>query len=191
MCVPDEIFMNEYFWQTKDIRLRPLQEDDVTKFLLADRESESKRVLNYKIGLPRSLEIQKEQLPINFKNAPDRLDFAVETLEGEFAGYVAIDQINEQRGTFSTVTFIFSEYRRRGYAQQSKLLMLNYMFNERRFQKYNTDCAETNEAIISHLKKIGCKEEGRRRRNIFTNGRYYDELLFGMTREEFQEHHGV
>jgi hypothetical protein len=30
-------------------------------------------------------------------------------------------------------------------------------------------------------------EEGKRRRQIFFNGRYYDEILFGLTREEFDE----
>ena len=28
-------------------------------------------------------------------------------------------------------------------------------------------------------------EEGRRRRHIFFNGQYHDEILFGITREEF------
>ena len=141
--------------------------------------------MNFTVGLPRSLETQRERLPINFKNAPDRLDFAVETTGCDFVGIVAISDINEQGGTFSTVTFIFQEFRRQGYAEQAKDLMLGYMFGERRFQKYNTGCMETNEAIITHLRNIGCREEGRRRRNLYTNGRYYDQLLFGMTAEEY------
>jgi RimJ/RimL family protein N-acetyltransferase len=60
------------------------------------------------------------------------------------------------------------------------------MFDERRFEKYNTDCVEFNEAIIGHLKKLGCIEEGRRRRRIFTSGRYYDQVLFGLTRDEWR-----
>jgi RimJ/RimL family protein N-acetyltransferase len=34
---------------------------------------------------------------------------------------------------------------------------------------------------------VGFFEEGRRRRQLFMNGEYDDELLFGMTREEFDE----
>ena len=107
-------------------------------------------------------------------------------LEGEFVGFAAIDQIEEQSGNFSTVTFVLEAFRRKGYAEDVKHLMLSYMFDERRFEKYNTDCIESNEAIISHLKKLGCVEEGRRRRRIFTNGQYHDEVLFGLTRDEWK-----
>ena len=33
-------------------------------------------------------------------------------------------------------------------------------------------------------------EEGRRRRQMFFNGQYHDEILFGMTREEFDATEG-
>ncbi len=71
--------------------------------------------------------------------------------------------------------------------EEAKRIVLRYAFNELRFQKYNLRCIETNEAIIEHAKKIGCREEGRIRRNIYTNGRYYDECVFGLTIEEFNE----
>ena len=178
--------MSDYFWELGNTRLRPLRENDVERYLSADLDSEAKRSLNYAVGLPRSLESQAESLPVNFKNAPARLDFAVETSSGEFVGSVAISDINEQSGTFSTVSFILKDYRRSGHAERAKDLMLRYMFGERRFQKYNTVCMESNTAIIAHLKKLGCKEEGRRRRTIYTNGRFYDQLLFGLTKEEWE-----
>jgi RimJ/RimL family protein N-acetyltransferase len=34
-------------------------------------------------------------------------------------------------------------------------------------------------------KKLGFQEEGRRRRQVFFNGEFHDDVLFGMTREEF------
>jgi RimJ/RimL family protein N-acetyltransferase len=178
--------MATYFWQRRDTRLRPLTDQDVDLYLSADLDSEAKRSLNYAIGLPRSKQSQATSLPISFKNGPRRLDFAVEALDGTFVGFTAIDSIEEQSGNFSTVTFILEPYRREGHAENAKHLMLSYMFDERRFEKYNTECIETNEAVIGHLKKLGCIEEGRRRRRIFTNGRYYDQILFGLTKEEWR-----
>lgn len=177
--------MATYFWERNNTRLRPLTEDDVDDYLSADLDSEAKRVLNGEIGLPRSRASQAETLSANFKNAPSRLDFAIETLDKQFVGFCAIDQINEQSGNFSTVSFVLEPYRRNKHAEDAKYLMLTYMFDERRFEKYNTDCSEANEAIIEHFRKLGCVEEGRRRRKIYTNGRYYDELLFGLTKEEW------
>ena len=49
----------------------------------------------------------------------------------------------------------------------------------------NSACLHTNEASIRLHKKLGFLEEGRRRRQVFFNGEYHDEILFGMTREEF------
>ena len=179
-----------YFWELGDTRLRPLREDDLEDYLAADRDSEGKRVLNGVVGLPRSSSSQAKMLPVEFKNAPERLDFAIETADEVFVGFCAIDQIDEQSGNFSTVTYVAESFRRKGHAERAKHLMLGYMFDERRFEKYNTDCVETNEAMLAHLKKLGCIEEGRRRRRTYSNGRYYDELLFGMTREEWNQRSG-
>lgn len=178
--------MASYFWERGETRLRPLRDNDVDAYLSADLDSDGKRALNLSIGLPRSRESQLETLPVRFKNAPQRLDFAIETPAWELVGFCAIDQIEEQSGNFSTMTFVLEQHRRRGHADNAKHLMLSYMFDERRFEKYNTRCVETNAAIIAHLKKLGCVEEGRCRRRIFTNGRYYDEILFGLTRDEWR-----
>ena len=43
-------------------------------------------------------------------------------------------------------------------------------------------CYETH----SMMKKVGCREEGRRRQVVYTDGSYWDEILFGMTRDEFE-----
>ena len=45
----------------------------------------------------------------------------------------------------------------------------------------------TNEPMIRQAARLGCREEGRIRRQIYTAGSYHAELIFGMTREEFDE----
>lgn len=39
--------------------------------------------------------------------------------------------------------------------------------------------------MIAHALRLGCQPEGRIRRHNYTGGRNYDDLLFGLTREEF------
>jgi len=63
--------------------------------------------------------------------------------------------------------------------------LLRYGFWEQRFQKCNSACADSNDASIRLHQKLGFVEEGRRRRQLFFNGRYHDDILFGMTRQEF------
>ena len=67
------------------------------------------------------------------------------------------------------------------------LLALRYMFHERRYQKCNLGVYAFNERALGLYRRLGFQEEGRLRRNYFTNGEYHDEILLGMTREEFDE----
>jgi RimJ/RimL family protein N-acetyltransferase len=68
-------------------------------------------------------------------------------------------------------------------------ILLRYGFRERRYQKCNSACIQTNAASIALHKKLGFTEEGRVRRRWFYGGRYHDEVLFGMTVEEFEALH--
>ncbi len=43
-----------------------------------------------------------------------------------------------------------------------------------------------NERSIRLHEKMGFQKEGQIRRAVYTNGQYYDEILYGMTKEEFE-----
>jgi RimJ/RimL family protein N-acetyltransferase len=180
---------SDYFWQGKLVRLRPMKIEDGGLWLKEDTDSKAIRCLSYGIELPKSEESVKEftEKYVNFKNADKRIMFSIETLSGKLVGGINIHSMNKKNGTFSTGIRIYRKYRGKGYAEEAKRIVLRYSFYELRFQKYNVSCLETNDAEIKHLKKIGCREEGRRKRNIYTDGKYYDELYFGMTKEEFKE----
>lgn len=82
---------------------------------------------------------------------------------------------------------IFQEYQRMGYAVEAMRLLLHYAFNELRCHKCNTACLDTNIASIALQKKLGFVEEGRRREVVFMNGQYHDEILFGLTEQEYRQ----
>ena len=67
----------------------------------------------------------------------------------------------------------------------SVLTWVGVWAGERRYQKCDSACAHTNDRSIVLHRKLGFVEKGRCRRELFCNGQYYDEILFGMTREEF------
>ena len=82
---------------------------------------------------------------------------------------------------------VYRDYRGHGNAVDAVRTLLKYGFWEQRYQKCNSVCFHTNEASIRMHEKLGFIEEGRIRRNCFFNGKYHDDVLFGMTREEFDE----
>ena len=177
-----------YYWRGADIRLRPLREDDGALWL-ADQQSdrEAVRFLNYGIDLPSSEDAAQQFVAryAEFNNRAERIMFSIERLDGELVGGINIHSMDRKNGTFETGTRIYRAHRGRGYGFQAKVIVLRYAFHELRFQKYNIRCMESNEPMIHHAARLGCQAEGRIRRQIYTAGRFYDELIFGLTREEF------
>ena len=186
----DNSFKNKYYWQGERIRLRPMHVDDFQLWLAEEQsDSEGVRFLNPGMTLPKSKhDAQKfAERYAEFNNRNERIMFSIETLDGELVGGINIHSMNRRNGTFETGTRIYRAFRGQGFGFETKIIVLRYAFYEMRFQKYNIHCVETNQAMIKHAIRLGCKEEGRIRRHIYMNGRFYDELIFGLTREEFDE----
>ena len=183
-AVPDS---EAAYLQGELIRLRALQVADAEAWLSDDTDSEAIRALNYEVTLPKSRAMAEEWAATwaDFAKADERIFFSIETLAGEYVGNINIHTMDRRNGTFQTGTRIFRAFRGRGYAFEAKRIVLRYAFRELRFQKYNLRCRETNAAIIRHAQRISCRDEGRIRRAAYTEGRYLDERLFGLTREEF------
>lgn len=177
-----------YYWQGEHIRLRPMHKDDVALWLAEERsDSEAVRMLNPGMDLPKSEQDAAAfaERYAEFGHRHERIMFSIETLDGELVGGINIHSMDQRNGTFETGTRIYRAFRGRGYGFEAKLIVLRYAFHELRFQKYNIRCLENNQPMINHARRLGCQPEGCIRRNIYTDGRYYDDLLFGLTREEF------
>jgi RimJ/RimL family protein N-acetyltransferase len=65
--------------------------------------------------------------------------------------------------------------------------VLRYYFRERRYQKCTVIVHSFNEPSLQLHERRGFRFEGRVRCMVYTNGRYYDDIYFGMTREEFDQ----
>ena len=86
---------------------------------------------------------------------------------------------------------VHPDHRRKGYASEAVRLVLRYYFHERRYQKVNASVYSFNQPSIQFHERFGFVLEGRLRRMIYSSGEYHDELIFGMTREEFEHKTGL
>jgi RimJ/RimL family protein N-acetyltransferase len=89
-------------------------------------------------------------------------------------------------GMFEYGIEILHACRRQGHASEAIQILLRQHFDEYRYQKVNTRVHEFNAASIALHEKLGFQHEGRVRRAVYTGGRYWDLLLFGLTVEEFR-----
>jgi RimJ/RimL family protein N-acetyltransferase len=82
------------------------------------------------------------------------------------------------------------EHWRRGYAAEAIRLILRYYFDELRYQMANVEIHAFNEASLALHRKLGFQEEGRLRRTVYTEGKYFDQVILGITGEEFRQSRG-
>ncbi len=183
---------SRYFWQGEKVRLRPLRLDDAEAAFIASLDSPSRQVLQLGIELPTSVEALRSSLEklVDCKDADGVRVFTIESLTGENVGGISYHSRDRKNGVFSFGVVIDRPYRCNGYAADAVQILLRYGFRERRYQKCNSACVHTNEASIALHKALGFSEEGRVRRRLFFNGMYHDDVLFGLTVEEFEALHG-
>ena len=177
------------FWVGSTIRLRALEPDDDGKLQRFDQDVEYAR--NTWLHLPpRPRADYRVETTRGGVPQPDTFILGIETLSGDqLVGTVGTHTVDHISGTFGVGAAIGREYQRRGYAGEAILIVLRFMFNDRRYQKCNAFAWDSNHASIALIGKLGFAGEGRIRRSRFFGGRYHDELRFGMTVEEYTAQH--
>jgi RimJ/RimL family protein N-acetyltransferase len=182
-------------WQGKLVRLRAIEPGDWEAFMRFDQDSDDMRSAGM-LFEPRSAEGYRRWARERAEKQPDvrsdQFELAVESLAEEcVVGGIGTHQDDRRAGTFGCGLGISREFQRRGYGSEAVVLLLRYMFGERRYQKCNVGVYAYNTASLRLFVKLGFVEEGRRRRAEFLAGRYYDEVLLGITVEEFAAAHGL
>lgn len=180
-----EIIYDNYYWQNDLVRLRPWSEDDWEWMYCTGFDSSLSRLASYKVDLPPTVSGSKEysKKVENFAINDCSIVFAIETLASIHVGRVILVLDDDRHGTFGFGVRIASEYQGKGYGTSAMKILINYAFMEKRLNKCSSNVLEGNEPSIKMHEKLGFDQEGVFKQNIFTNGRYYDELFFGLTRD--------
>ncbi|MFN8419378.1 MAG: GNAT family protein [Anaerolineae bacterium] len=136
---------------------------------------------------PRTRAPADESAPKPPAGENENFQFTIETLSGETAGAIHIHHANRHNGTFMYGIALLPDHRRKGYAAEAIRLVLNYYFNERRYQKCNVEVFGFNPGSARLHETVGFTLEGRLRRMIYSMGAYHDVLCYGITDEEFRQ----
>ncbi len=178
-------------WQGVHIRLRSVEPEDAETFYAWDSaETETACMVDWVWpagSLAAARQWAEKQATRRVEN--DEYFFVIEALAGAAAG-APVGVINahgcdRRVGCFKYGISIAPEFRRRGYAAEAILLLLRYFFDELRYQKATVNIYEYNPASQRLHERLGFTPEGRVRRVLFTQGRHFDELYYGLTVEEF------
>jgi RimJ/RimL family protein N-acetyltransferase len=179
---------NTSIWQGERVRLRAIEPDDWAVYFAWNQDDEQARSVS-NIPFPQSAEAVRQwaQQEATRKPEEDAFRFVIENETGEVVGDLTTHHCDARVGSFSYGITIRRERRRNGYAAEAIALVLRYYFRELRYQKATVSVYSFNEASARLHESLGFQLEGRIRRTVFTDGQHCDELVYGITAEEFTE----
>jgi RimJ/RimL family protein N-acetyltransferase len=175
-------------WAGTLVRLRAIEPGDWEAYFAWNFDDDQARAVAA-VPFPQSREAVRQWVEREAIRRPegDNVRFVIENAAGEVVGDLTTHECDARVGTLSYGITIKAEHRRQGYATEAIRLALRYYFDELRYQKVTVAIHSFNERSILLHQKLGFRQEGRLRRVVYTEGRYYDQLLFGLTAEEFKE----
>lgn len=125
------------------------------------------------------------QKDLNFGLPGRWFDFAIELKEtGELVGHVALKA--EEDGRQAEIGFTLArEYHGRGLAFEAAARVLEYAFRDLALHRVTavTDCE--NHSSVALLVRLGMRREGHFIQNVWFKGRWGDEYLYAVLREEW------
>ncbi|MFE6485711.1 GNAT family N-acetyltransferase [Streptomyces sp. NPDC057757] len=179
------------FWRGTRTRLRGIEPEDWAAFMCFSEDEERMGDL---LNPPRSAESfrawAREQATATSDGDCFRL--AIEAVDtGEVVGTVGSHHADPRMGWFEYGVTIGAEHRRKGHAAEAVVLLLRFMFAERRFHKCVARIFAHNEASLELQRRLGFTEEGRLRDHVFLTGRHHDLVMMGMLADEFTQLHST
>ncbi|MGW5460107.1 GNAT family N-acetyltransferase [Streptomyces sp. NPDC003996] len=179
------------FWTGKRIRLRAIEPDDWT---VSMRFASDEERLGDLVHPPRSAEgyrtWAKEQATT--KADSDCFQLAIQAADtGEIVGMVGSHHADPRAGWFEYGVTIGTDHRGNGYAAEAAVLLLRFMFAERRYHKCEARIFAYNDASLALHRRLGFAEEGRLRDHVFLAGRHHDLVMMGILADEFAALHSM
>ena len=174
------------YWQGEHIRLRAVEPEDGEFFFesLADASIQN-NVSDIRIPMSRRACDDWAMNEAAKGNDRDSATLVIEDAEHNKIGMIDPHGVDRRVGVFTCGIWIKPEFQRKGYATEALTLVLKFYFEQLGYQKFNSSVFGYNTASIKLNEKMGFVHEGRIRRDVLSQGKYYDTLLYGLTLEEY------
>lgn len=170
------------------IRLREYRREDIPTVLQMINDSEIKRLLTP--GIPYLYTLEDETKWFESLSANnDHYSFAIETItDNHYIGGCGINQIDWKNSITTVGIFIGDkDCWNKGYGTDAMKVLIQLIFEQLNINKIKLHVYEFNERAIKCYEKCGFKIEGTLRQEIFRDGKYHDEFIMSILKEEYLE----
>jgi len=176
------------------IRLTSIQDDDLPQ--LAHRLSDFglQRLVNPGMSIPHTTEDLTNPdgwFQSDLRNEKSQI-FAVRTLERDlFIGTSAIVDVNiVAHHAEIGINLANPDYRDKGYGREVMELTMRYGFNQLNLNRLYLKVMGFNTRALRLYEKLGFLHEVREREMLFHDGQYFDQVVMGLLRADWEERYG-
>ena len=172
------------FLKGKRIILRPInKETDLEKCVIWTNDPEVTNFLSLVYPVDKIAEGEWFDKLSKDKN---NVILAIETLDGKFIGTMGLHGINWINRTATTGALIGEKkYWGKGYGTEAKMLVLNYAFNQLNLRRIKSEVIAYNKRSLNYSLHCGYEIEGRKKQEIYKNGRYWDLIQLGLFKNKW------
>ena len=107
------------------------------------------------------------------------IEFAI-LMDSKFVGTICLEKIDNANRKASIGYWVAKPYRNRGIATKAVRLVVKFGFNKLKLKRIYAKVNEDNIQSCSVLENSGFKKEGILRKNIFKDGKFYNEYYYGV-----------
>lgn len=171
----------------KIVRLRAMEEEDqeLLREMVNDPDIE-KMVGGYSFPISR---FQQNNWFNNNSNNQNNIRLIIETEEDGAVGFANIVNIDwKNRSAFHGIKIANKKFRSRGIGTDTVMAVMRYAFEELQLNRLDGTIIKYNEPSRKlYCDKCGWKVEGIKRKSVFKQNDYHDELIVGILKEEYEK----
>ena len=173
--------------QGKKVTLRAIEESDLKILHRWANNPEIQDIIG-NIHFPSSMDFHRAWFE-NLKNDQLNQRFAISTAEDNIIGLSSLINIDWRNNhAWHGVMLGDGDIRGKGYGVDAVMATMRYAFDEMHLERLDGSIIEYNTISYSfYCNKLGWVEEGRRRNYYFRKGRYWDQIVVGITQEDYRQ----
>jgi RimJ/RimL family protein N-acetyltransferase len=178
-----------FMLEGRRVRLRALDRADAERAHRWINDGQVREFL-YGVRYPVSMEDEERWLEGSTSSSFGRVVLAIETREGVHIGNVELRGVSaeDRRGELG-ILIGEKDYWGKGYGTDAIVTLLRFAFEVMNLHRVWLTTGQDNPRAIACYRRCGFREEGRLRQDRYLGGRYWDTIVMGVLREEFEAAH--
>lgn len=175
------------FLEGKSVYLRPIENEDLDLFYEKALWDKKGRRLTGTQTVFNRLGVQKWFETISADSSRIDLIICLQENNQPIGDIAVLDIDHLNRNAIVRISIFDQKFWGNGYGTEAMSLLLKYGFDILNLHRIGLDVYEYNERGIKSYEKLGFKQEGIIRDELFYDGEFHNSIIMGALRDEFNE----